>query len=146
MSKISVEVVASHELDDVSAFYHSVGYGGGVADADTTIVAKLNHRLVGVVRLCSEGGVIVLRGMQVTAECQRQRIGSALLVHCIPFLDRGTAYCLPYEHLVSFYSQGGFIPATPDMLPAFLADRLNGYVASGQRTIAMRRSTGPFIE
>ena len=126
---------------DVSTFYNAVGYGGGVTDADITIAAKLNGRVIGAVRLCDEAGVTVLRGMQVDPACQRKGIGRSLLDHCIPYLNRRTAYCLPYEHLVQFYGRGGFVIAPPATLPSFLAGRLAAYALSGQRTLAMKRQS-----
>jgi GNAT superfamily N-acetyltransferase len=146
MSTVMVEVACVGALGGVNEFYKTVGYGGGVSDADVTLAANVNGRLVGAVRLCEEAGVIVLRGMQVDPEFQRKGIGRTLLTHCIPYLNHGTAYCLPYEHLVEFYGQGGFALAPLEMLPEFLARRLAGYVSSGQRTLAMQRVAKPQIE
>jgi GNAT superfamily N-acetyltransferase len=136
---VTIEIVQGAELARVGEFYKSTGYGGGVSEADLTLAAKVDGRLAGAVRLCHEGGVIVLRGMQVDPAYQRKGIGHFLLTQCIPYLDWGTAYCLPYAHLVEFYCQGGFVLAKPATLPPFLAARLAGYVLAGQRVLAMRR-------
>jgi len=137
---LDIAVVQPGELARIASFYQAAGYGGGVSAADVTFAACMDGRLSGVVRLCDEHGVIVLRGMQVAPEFQRQGIGRALLAHCIPWLDRGAAWCLPYDHLTGLYGEAGFEPAPPDALPAFLSERLAGYLASGQRVLAMRRS------
>lgn len=137
---LDIAVVQPGELARIAGFYEAVGYGGGVSPADVTLAAYKDGQLAGVVRLCDEHGVIVLRGMQVAPEFQRQGIGRALLARCLPWLDRGTAWCLPYDHLARFYGEAGFEPAPPDALPAFLSERLAGYLASGQRVMAMRRS------
>lgn len=136
---VKVAVARDEELALVRHFYAEVGYGGGVSESDLTLVARAEGDLVGVVRVCKEAGVIVLRGMHVHPERQRQGIGRLLLAHCVPYLDLGVAYCLPYEHLVRFYEQAGFEVVPPTGLPPLLAERLAGYVASGQRTLAMRR-------
>jgi GNAT superfamily N-acetyltransferase len=136
---VTIEVVQAGALAEVGEFYKTMRYDGGVSEADLTLAAKVDGRLAGAVRLCHEGGVIVLRGMQVDPAFQRKGIGHFLLTHCIPYLDRGKAYCLPYSHLVEFYMQGGFILAQPDSLPSFLATRLAGYKSAGQRVLAMQR-------
>lgn len=135
----TIATIQENELDRVREFYKAAGYGGGVSPADLTLGAKLDDRLIGVVRLCDEEGVTVLRGMQVLPAFQLQGVGLMLLEHCVPHLDRGAAYCLPYDHLVRFYGRAGFKPAAADELPAFLARRLSAYITSGQKVLAMRR-------
>jgi GNAT superfamily N-acetyltransferase len=136
---VTIEVVQGGALAEVGEFYKTMRYDGFVSEADLTLAAKVDGRLAGAVRLCHEAGVIVLRGMQVDPAFQRKGIGHFLLTQCLPYLDRGRAYCLPYAHLVEFYLQGGFVLAPPDSLPPFLAARLARHVLSGQRVLAMQR-------
>jgi GNAT superfamily N-acetyltransferase len=136
---VSIEIVPSAGLAEISEFYRRVGYGAGVSAADLTLAARVDGRLAGALRLCEEGGVIVLRGMQVAPECQRRGVGHALLARCLPWLDRGEAYCLPYDHLAGFYGRAGFKPAPSNTLPPFLGARLAGYRLAGRRVLAMRR-------
>jgi predicted N-acetyltransferase YhbS len=140
-----VTIVQSGDLDRIAAFYRTAGYGGGVSADDITLAATTEGRIVGAVRLCKEAGVTVLRGMQVDAAFQRQGIGRKLLRHCLPHLEGGVAYCLPYAHLAAFYGEAGFVPASPAMLPPFLAERLAGYLRKGQKVIAMRRSGANYM-
>ena len=142
---VSIAVVRSDELGRIAGFYRTAGYGGGVSADDITLVATTEEGIVGVVRLCNETGVIVLRGMQVDPAFQRQGIGRTLLRHCLPLLEGGVAYCLPYAHLAGFYSEAGFVPAAPALLPPFLAGRLAGYLRKGQWVIAMRRNGAPYM-
>jgi len=137
MSEIAV--AAMPEIAEVAALYADCGYGGGVGEVDTTLVARVNGRLVGAVRLCPQDGVVVLRGMQVHHAFQRQGIGSQLLLACIPFLNTGASFCLPFAHLVSFYRVAGFRVAPPAQLPTFLVARLSSYLARGQDVLAMQR-------
>lgn len=139
MITVDVDIVDADGLAEVGRFYKTVGYGGGMSEADVTLAATMKGRLVGAVRMCTEDGVIVLRGMQVAPALQRMGIGHALLDHCVPYLNKGAAYCVPYEHLVKFYGQVGFVETPPELLPAFLAQRLAGYVVSNRRTLAMKR-------
>lgn len=138
---IAVTLAGRDALAAVAAFYAAVGYGGGIASSDLTLCAHVDGKLAGVVRLCPEHGVTVLRGMQVHPAFQRQGIGRLLLTHCAPHLDQGTAYCLPYDHLTQFYAGAGFHAS--DALPAFLAQRLQAYLASGQKLLAMKRHPVP---
>src|SRR6266704_1969885 len=81
-----VTVASTSELPEVAAFYATCGYGGGISQADTVLVSRIRGQLVGVVRLCPQEGVVVLRGMQVHPAFRRQGVGSRLLSACIPFL------------------------------------------------------------
>ncbi|TFV99474.1 N-acetyltransferase [Oxalobacteraceae bacterium OM1] len=142
MAELRVEIARSADMPDVLALYAEGGYTGGVASADRVFVARLGSELAGAVRLCPEGGTTMLRGMQVRARYQRMGVGRALLRACVPFLDAGVAYCLPYTHLVAFYEAAGFRVAGVDEIPEFLRRRLEGYLAEGQRLLAMRRGPG----
>ena len=136
-----VTVASTSEFPEVATFYATCGYDGGISQADTVLVSRICGQLVGVVRLCPQEGVVVLRGMQVHPAFRRQGVGSGLLSACIPFLNAGRTFCLPYTHLVSFYGGAGFSIVEPSELPAFLAARLSSYLASGQQVLAMCRMT-----
>lgn len=138
---LDVRQAGRAELADIAAFYARAGYGGGVDAADVIFIARVGGQLVGAVRLCAEAGVTVLRGMQIDPAHRRRGLGRRLLAACRPWLDRGPAYCLPYDHLVPFYALAGFEVAPPDQLPVFLAARLARYVDGGQRVLPMRRVT-----
>ncbi len=71
----------------------------------------------GIVRLCVEDGVHVLRSMQVREGVQRQGVGRALLQRFAELLgSRGVTdcWCMPYAHLEGFYGAGGFVRVTAD--------------------------------
>ena len=59
-----VTVASTSELPEVAAFYATCGYGGGISQADTVLISRICGQLVGVVRLCPQEGIVVLRGMQ----------------------------------------------------------------------------------
>jgi GNAT superfamily N-acetyltransferase len=141
----SVELIQGAGLAPVRAFYERVGYGGGVSAADIVLAASAGERVIGAVRLCEEHGVLVLRGMFVAQDCQRQGIGRALLARCAPWLDGREAFCLPYDHLTGFYREAGFEPVPKEALPTFLAGRLSGYLQRSQPVLAMRRPGAGYI-
>jgi N-acetylglutamate synthase-like GNAT family acetyltransferase len=140
MTPVQITQAGPDDLPAIRDLYAQAGYGAAIDGADTVLMAKVDGQLAGVVRLCMEQGVTVLRGMQVQPAFQRQGVGSALLAACVPVLDRGPAYCLPYTHLTGFYGALGFEPVGADQLPAFLACRLAGYLDKGQQVLAMRRN------
>ena len=126
-----------NNLQDVRVFYEKCNYDGGVKQKDCLFLAKINNRLVGVVRLSPEMNVLVLRGMQVLPEFQGQGIGTKLLKSCNDYLVRQSCYCIPWQHLRSFYGQIGFKEISPTELPTFLARRLEKYIAKNMNVIPM---------
>lgn len=124
----------------VAQLYAQAGYGAPIEARDRVMAATLGRQLVGAVRLCSEHGVMVLRGMQVRKGFQRLGTGSRLLEACLPWLDRGVAFCLLHAHLTGFYGTAGFEVIGAGELPAFLVRRMASHLAQGQNVVAMRRS------
>lgn len=84
-----VRIATFSELREVQSHYTICGYRGGVDAADTTILARSQGQLIGAVRICTERGVTVLRGMHVLPSFQRLGAGSQLLAAAIPLLNRG---------------------------------------------------------
>lgn len=136
---VTVALAGKEELFEILNFYRDIGYRGGARETDTILVARIEDRVIGAVRLCTEESVIVLRGMQISREYQRQGIGTRLLNECVPFFNAGISYCLPYDHLMGFYQQIDFQPVNPAELPNFLRQRLAGYHVLDKKIIAMRR-------
>jgi GNAT superfamily N-acetyltransferase len=139
---MNIAIANPSDLADITALYAEAGYGAAIDPADTILVAKDEAQLVGVVRLCPEQGVTVLRGMQIRSAYQRQGIGAQLLAACRPYLDQHASYCLPYAYLLPFYGAAGFTVTDNVELPDFLAQRLAFYLARGQAVIAMQRQPG----
>lgn len=131
------------DLPVLAAFYQACGYRAPLSADAVNLMLEQGTQLLAAVRLCREGGVMVLRGMQVCADVQRKGLGRQLLQACTPYLDDGVAYCLPYAHLQAFYGAVGFQAVGLEALPDFLAQRLRGYLGEGQAIIAMRRTAEP---
>ena len=107
---------------------------------DIVLAATLDGSLVGVVRLSSEHEEVVLRGMQVVPELQRQGIGSALLEACLSRVVGVVCYCIPWAYLEEFYTSRGFERCKSTDAPGFLLKRLSTYLQSGRNVILMRRA------
>ena len=135
----SIFVIGESGFPQVATLYRECGYHGEISNADTVIVVEVGETVAAAVRLCQESGVIVLRGMQVLPRYQRQGFGSRLLSACVPYLNTGATYCLPYAHLAAFYGVIGFKAVRNEVIPQFLRDRQAGYQSSGIDTISMSR-------
>jgi N-acetylglutamate synthase-like GNAT family acetyltransferase len=77
--------------------------------------------------------------MQVLAPFQGQCVGTQLLQACTEQLAAQVSYCIPWQHLKSFYQQVGFQEVSPIELPDLLRQRFNNYISRGMNVILMRR-------
>jgi N-acetylglutamate synthase-like GNAT family acetyltransferase len=139
--QVRIREAAPVDRERVRAFYLSSGHTGLLARADRLVVAERGGELVGVVRLCEEEDVQVLRTMRVRPDVQRRGVGRALLEHFVTLLDDRSCYCLPFAHLIPFYGLVRFREIAPDALPPHLARRLAQYRTErpGVAMIAMVR-------
>jgi N-acetylglutamate synthase-like GNAT family acetyltransferase len=135
----TIDLVKPHDIEDIKAFYSQCGYGGGLNKEDLILIAQLEKKIVGAVRLCPDNGFSVLRGMQILPPFQRQGIGKQLLQACIKQLADPVCYCIPWQHLRSFYSQAGFQEVSPVEVPALLRERFDEYISRGMNVILMGR-------
>ena len=125
-----------NEYPDVQVHYQICNYNGGVEDEDIIVIA-VNKELIGAVRICSEYGIQVLRGMQIKPAWHRKGIGTSMLKFLVDNVDMNGCYCLPYRHLKSFYASIGFEEIQSQNAPLFLAERLEKYLSSGMDVIIM---------
>jgi predicted N-acetyltransferase YhbS len=123
----SIRTAEDRDMERIRAFYRVVNYVGDVGSDDRMLLADESDRLVGVVRLVRENGIVVLRGMRVLQEYQRSGIGTLLLEAVSRALGSEECYCIPYEHLCDFYGRIGFQNLDPLAAPQFLAERLKEY-------------------
>lgn len=134
-----INLAKPQDIEDLKTFYHQCGYGGGLNEKDRILIARLEAEIVGAVRLCPETGFLVLRGMQVLAPFQHQGIGKQLLQSCTEYLFDQVCYCIPWQHLISFYQQAGFQEVLPQKVPALLRERFNHYISKEMSVILMCR-------
>jgi N-acetylglutamate synthase-like GNAT family acetyltransferase len=98
-----------HDSENIKAFYKQCGYGGDL----------------------SEEAVI--------APFQRQGVGTQLLQACTEQLAEQVSYCIPWQHLKSFYQEVGFQEVSPLEVPDLLRQRFNSYTSRRMNVILMRR-------
>ncbi|BDA71004.1 hypothetical protein CAL7716_051700 [Calothrix sp. PCC 7716] len=134
-----IKVLESDEINLVLAYYRKTGYSKQVNSEDIVLAALESNQIIGAVRLCPQDDYLVLRGMQVIKEYQRQKIGTALLYKCADVIQNTTCYCLPYKHLVTFYQQAQFYEIDSRYAPTHLQERLNNYSSLGLNLTIMCR-------
>ena len=88
---IEVRRAMAEDISRVLKFYAERHYGGGIRPEDALLLAEHDGELIGIVRLTTEEGVVVLRGMQVHPRFQRQGIGKRLLAAVAQALDAKAA-------------------------------------------------------
>ena len=138
---IEVRRAIAEDISRVLKFYAGRRYGGGIRPEDALLLAEHDGELIGIVRLTTEESLVVLRGMQVHPRFQRQGIGKRLLATVAQELDGKGCFCIPYAHLVGFYSGIGFHVIEPAKAPTFLQRRLEKYRdrGDGNDYLIMRR-------
>jgi len=142
MEEPSIEIRVATPADRTRALavYERWGYKSSVQPADSFFIAERGAEVVGVVRLALEHGVWMLRGMRVDPAEQRRGTGTRLLHALVSRLgDEDECYCVPFDHLLGFYGQVGFVEASLNGAPAFLVERIAGYRARGDAVTLMRR-------
>jgi predicted N-acetyltransferase YhbS len=136
---IEIRAAPAADRDRVLSFLREQGYPHRIDESDRHFIAEREEQIVAAVRLSSVEPALVLRGMRVTQEFQRQGIGRRLLAFVTREVGRELCYCLPYSWLVSFYGEAGFREIPAVQAPSFLAARQAKYVANGQDVTIMRR-------
>ncbi len=144
MSLVTARLATSAEIGRALEHYAAWGYSGGVAPADVVLLAERHTEWLGLVRVAREGGVLVLRGMQVQPDARRQGVGTLLLGAVAAWLDDSgslSAACfgVPYVHLLAFYARADFTECALDEGPAFLTKRVAEYRGRGLDVTLMRR-------
>ena len=143
MLQLTVAECGSGQRDRVVDLYHACSYHGGISAHDGILVATNRGALVGAVRLCSENGVIVLRGMQVLPEFRRMGVGTGLLRASVARIGSAACYTIPWRRLERFYGSEGFRRCASTEVPPFLASRFEEYSSRGMDVILMTRISPP---
>ena len=132
----------SSERPKVNAFYQLTTYKRPVSGSDRVFVAEDAGMIYGAVRIESADGVQVLRGMYMHPDYVRQGIGRRLLKAIEPPLSQSESFCIPRNHLFSFYGRAGFKVIDQQEAPSFLSKRLASYIDEGLPVAIMHRPQG----
>ena len=139
-SMVNVREAANDDFEPAAAFYRASAYRPPLKATDQFIVAEDEAGICGALRLCSEEGVLVLRGMRVAPSRQRQGIGTQLLERAAGLVGERECYCIPHRILSGFYARAGFEEIAVGTAPRFLQDRWKQYTEEyALDVILMRR-------
>jgi GNAT superfamily N-acetyltransferase len=135
-----------HSFGEIKAFYDSVDYSGVFLPSDLTLVASEDCAIIGVVRLCTEHDHLVLRGMEIIPDRQRQGLGSEMLRQLVPYIGQRPCWGIALSHLGGFYAQASFrFDTNGAAVPKHLLARLDSYNArnrarnTGKTNVVMYR-------
>jgi len=64
-TNFDIQIREQGDFAAAQAFYETVGYFDPITPGSVVVVARDNDQIVGVVRLCREEGVQILRGMML---------------------------------------------------------------------------------
>ena len=140
MPGMEILAEARPAFPELVKFYESVGYYGGIADDCTVISARLDGRVIGVVRLAPEAGLLLLRGMMIVPAWQRRGVGSAMLERLGAEIGARECYCAALPWLDGFYSQIGFHPIDETLAPDYVREHVWINRARGHEQLLMRRA------
>jgi len=116
-----LQMATKENLPAINQFYTACGYRGAATEQDQVVAALKGKHLVGCMRLSKEKN----RG--------------AMLNKALELVNGETCYCVPYVHLVNFFTRYGFKEIDPHSAPDFLIQRLNVYREMSQKMVLMRR-------
>ena len=140
---VSVRLGTADDLPQVAELYREWGYRSAASGTDTLIVAEHDRRIIGVVRLTTEYGHRMLRGMRVQPAYQRTGVGTRMLELASRHIGPRECFGIPYAHLLPFYARIGFEAITPEQAPPFLVERSESYRAEGLTVAIIRRPPPP---
>lgn len=123
----NISIISSKNYGGIKIFYRSVDYDRKVSNTCRFVTALFGENIVGVVRVCSEKGVLVLRGMERAEEFQRKGIGSEMLREVNTIVGDRIYYALAYSPLENFYNRAGFLKIDEAAAPVLLRNRLQQY-------------------
>lgn len=137
---VSVRLGAAADLPAVAELYRETNYRSQATPDDTLVLADLEGRIIGVVRLVVEHGHCILRGMRVQAAFQRTGVGTRMLWQFVEVLDGRECFAIPFVHLLGFYGQIGFRDLPENRAPRHLVERAASYRTEGHSVTIIRRA------
>jgi len=141
--KLTVKQAEPYSLPLVKKFYKTNNMRAQAPKGDAIFVVTHGTRLVAAVRLSpnSSGDGYLLRSLCVSAEMQRQGIGSYLLNQIQNKLNKMSCYCFPYTHLMDFYKSAGFVLVAEDVASDAIRERFQCYRNNGKNIVLMKHQS-----
>lgn len=111
---IQIRAAKKSELEWVNQRYDEVEFVHSNWDKELIAIAEFNDQKAGLGRLVKlDSNNLELGGMYVFESFRGHGIAREIVEFLLQrVLPAQTVYCIPFEHLVSFYKQFGFIECT----------------------------------
>ena len=143
--QLTVKQAEPYSLPLVKKFYKTNNMRAQAPKDEAIFVVTHGTRLVAALRLNaspnSSGEDYLLRSMCVSAEMQRQGIGSYLLNQIQNKLNKMSCYCFPYTYLTDFYQSAGFVLFADDVAPDAIRERFQRYRNNGKDIVLMKHQS-----
>ncbi len=122
---VSYQLREATESDrpEINAIYATLGFMPWDPGQDQLLVAVVGDRLVGCGRLHRYPEAIELGGMYVHPNYRGQGIARKVLESLVELLGKETCYCMPFDHLIQFYEQFGFVRCPEEGLPPIIEEK-----------------------
>ena len=142
-TEAEVRIALPAEFDAARACYLRNGYAGGLDEADKPVIAVVDGRVVGVVRLVAKPSIQLLRGMFIDEAHRGQGIGRRMLRVFEPMIASAPCFMTCRRGLLHFYGEIGFRAIPDEESPRFLQERVAGYRERHGDQVILRRDGVP---
>jgi predicted GNAT family N-acyltransferase len=121
---VAISIADARGRSEVEAFYRDqLGRDVPLEADQQVILARDGDAVVGALRLCPEGGTLLLRTVVVAKERRGQGIGRALLSEASRAIGDRECWCFPWSYLEAFYGAIGLVRVPESAVPAALRHR-----------------------
>ncbi|WP_238925528.1 MULTISPECIES: GNAT family N-acetyltransferase [Vibrio] len=105
---------------------------------ERVVVGYQQQTIIAIVRFRPIEQYTLLTGMLVVPDHRQQGIGQQLLSYCATEELNSNCYCFAYQHLETFYQQGGFHAIESEQLPSSLRQLFLRYITNGKKLLPMQ--------
>ncbi|MBF8263503.1 MAG: hypothetical protein HW387_1168 [Parachlamydiales bacterium] len=109
---IQIRLAQPHEIDWINERYDEVHFMHSKFEKEIIAIAEYDGQKAGLGRLVTlDDGHLELGGMYVLEAYRRHGIARKIVPFLLDLADEGKiVYCIPFQHLLSFYEKFGFVP------------------------------------
>lgn len=112
--KLIIRTAKETEMEWINARYDEVKFVHSNFEKETIAIAELEGQRAGIGRLVTiDSNHLELGGMYVFEPYRKQGVAGAIVDFLLKHRTMArTVYCIPFEHLASFYKGFGFVACT----------------------------------
>jgi GNAT superfamily N-acetyltransferase len=111
---VVIRLAERSEIEWINKCYDDVEFVHSNFDKEIIAIAEVNGEKAGLGRLVTiDGENLELGGMYVFEAFRRLGIARKIVDFLLRYASASqSTYCIPFEHLITFYKQSGFVPCT----------------------------------